>query len=72
LGFVIGRLSNLPHRASVVARGRRRRKKTAGVAGGLLKVSSAYLRAIASPATWRGENQKYAKKKRETFIEIQM
>jgi len=32
----------------------------------------AFQRAIASPATRRGENQKYAKKKRETFMEIRM
>jgi hypothetical protein len=47
--FVIGLSGS--RRAGVVACGWHRRKKTAGFAGGLLKVSSAYLRAIASPAT---------------------
>ncbi|HEX5686890.1 MAG TPA: hypothetical protein VFY73_23005, partial [Ideonella sp.] len=52
--------------------GRPRRKKTAGAAGGLSGVSLALLflqlRAIASPATEWGENQKYAKKNREARI----
>jgi len=64
-------LSGFLRRAGVAAGGHRR-KKTAGVAGGLSKVSSAQLRAIASPATWRGENQKYEKKKRETFMEVRI